>query len=308
MKASISAIRDKIRHRKIELLSAHINRYDEPLRWKCKECNYIWHVEYHRVVNDGTGCPRCAHHVPITINAIRKKIRGRPIRLLSNAYVNAMMPLQWLCKAHACNHVWTANYNRVINKGTGCPKCAKKAKPTISELKVRIKNRPITLVSSTYENSKTPLVWKCRNKHCGISWEATAHCVVYKNTGCPNCKHKAQKALGAALFALYRGRVSRQQKIQDTPRKRFADFVIQMRDKKSLWIEYDGEQHFRSVGAWGGNKAYAELKRKDKKDYVIAKRLNLVLVRFNYRQFDHKTPKFKIMAIVSKTLEGLKYE
>ena len=52
---------------------------------------------------------------------------------LSTEYNGAHSQLEWRCSE--CKHEWDACFNNIKSGGTGCPKCAGKAKGSIEECK-----------------------------------------------------------------------------------------------------------------------------------------------------------------------------
>lgn len=51
-----------------------------------------------------------------------------------------------------------------------------------------------------------------------------------------------------------------------------------------LALEYQGQQHFHSIKAWGGEKALGELRNRDKRKEEICKRLGVCLITIDYTE------------------------
>ncbi|KPP96685.1 MAG: hypothetical protein HLUCCA01_13230 [Bacteroidetes bacterium HLUCCA01] len=51
-----------------------------------------------------------------------------------------------------------------------------------------------------------------------------------------------------------------------------------------LGIEYQGQQHFHPVKAWGGKKALEELRERDAKKKDLCKELNVKLIKVDYTE------------------------
>ncbi len=54
----------------------------------------------------------------------------------------------------------------------------------------------------------------------------------------------------------------------------------------NLVIEYDGEQHFKAIKAWGGEKGLKKNIERDKRKNEKCKKNNITLIRFNYKEKD----------------------
>ena len=62
------------------------------------------------------------------------------------------------------------------------------------------------------------------------------------------------------------------------------DFIL---PKEKIWIEYDGEQHFKPIEHFGGLDAFIDLKIKDTMKNKYAEKHNWKLIRIPYWEFDN---------------------
>ena len=79
----------------------------------------------------GAGCPKCAGNYRLSHDDFSERLRekhGDEIYVL-NKYVRSNTPMQ---AVHICGHRWEVSASKLINKGTGCPKCVN-ASRTFSE-------------------------------------------------------------------------------------------------------------------------------------------------------------------------------
>lgn len=85
-----------------------------------------------------------------------------------------------------CNqgHAWNASWHS-IQKGTWCPFCSKRAKPSLRELQSKAVERGgVSLVKEgEYRNNKTPIGWRCAHGH---EWRANWN-NVSNGIWCPHC-------------------------------------------------------------------------------------------------------------------------
>lgn len=72
------------------------------------------------------------------------------------------------------------------------------------------------------------------------------------------------------------------------------DFIL---PKEKIWIEYDGEQHFKPIEHFGGLDAFIDLKIKDTMKNKYAEKHNWKLIRIPYWEFDN------IESILNKELK-----
>ncbi len=103
-----------------------------------------------------------------------------------------------------------------------------------------------------------------------------------QNHGCPLCTgSKGEKEIKEYLEKVGL-KYEPQYSVGDT-RLRF-DFYI---EELNLAIEYDGEQHFKSVKHWGGVKALLLSRKNDKIKDTFCKKHKVTLIRIPYWEFDN---------------------
>jgi hypothetical protein len=56
--------------------------------------------------------------------------------------------------------------------------------------------------------------------------------------------------------------------------------------KRKTCIEYDGQQHFKPIGIFGGDKVFKIIKKHDKIKNNYCKNNNIVLIRISYKFFN----------------------
>ncbi|NIM99386.1 MAG: hypothetical protein GTO24_15345 [candidate division Zixibacteria bacterium] len=105
--------------------------------------------------------------------------KSRGGKRLSTVYVSARQKLVWQC---SLGHRWKATLEK-IKIGRWCPKCAKKMRLTIEEMRQIAKERGGECLSDTYVNNHTNLWWKCAG---GYKWEATPMSI-RRGSWCPHC-------------------------------------------------------------------------------------------------------------------------
>jgi len=185
---------------------------------------------------------------------------------LSKTFITAQTKYVWKCNR---GHVWKALFSNVIYNNTWCPKCSSENK-RIDGLNIATqiaKERDGACLSKKYINARTKMIWKC-NK-CNSVWNATIHDIKDSFTWCPLCnirEGKNQKILTNILNKLFPN-------FNIKFNFRGFDWLKTMGGHKQeldiyvpllkLAIEYDGEQHFRPIQVFGGQKEFEETLRRD---------------------------------------------
>lgn len=164
------------------LSDTYINNVTK-LFWECSK-GHQWYAMGVTVKNAGTWCPYCAgHHKTMAdMHALAAKRDGK---CLSKKYVNSTTKLKWQCSK---GHIWkTAPVNVASNNW--CPVCGKESsrlsrKHTIEIYQKIAAERGGRLLSETYTDSHTKLLWGCKKGH---QWEAQPCSIKNSKSWCPYC-------------------------------------------------------------------------------------------------------------------------
>lgn len=255
--------------RNILRLDPYINS-DYKIKWKCLIDDHIWEAAPDAILNAKHGCPKCANKIPITNESIDIKIKNRNIIRLENVKT-ALTKIKWKCLIDG--YEWENCPNEIINKKSGCPKCAKKIPPTNQEIDEIIKNRNIIRLEDV-KCTKIKTKWKCLID--GHEWKTTATYILYQNGKCPKCKQsKGEEIIYSVLNELKIDYI----KEKTFPTCRYKsllrfDFYI---EGTNQLIEYQGIQHFKQVSFGGKGKQIEDeirfketlVKDKIKRDWAL---------------------------------------
>lgn len=131
-----------------------------------------------------------------TNDSIDRAVSNRNLQRLTDCNVKgfqpSVSPIEWECDA--CNYNWWARVDSVINKQSGCPRCAGNAPYTVQSFndKLIAKHRHDLIVEEIYAGSFKKKVrghkyglFLCRK--CGNEWKTLIHSVIKFNVGCPKC-------------------------------------------------------------------------------------------------------------------------
>lgn len=161
------------------------------LLWECKN-GHQWESPYSNI-HQGNWCRKCydekqkwTTHRKYTIADMHKIASMRGGRCLSSEYVNNRTPLEWECFK---GHRWMAIFAHIQIRGQWCPVCSQRKKHTIEEMQQLAKSRGGNCLSSEYLNSRTRLLWKCKQGH---KWFAMPTAIL-QGTWCPTCGGNSKK-------------------------------------------------------------------------------------------------------------------
>ncbi|MGL4629801.1 MAG: hypothetical protein ACRCVT_01250 [Leadbetterella sp.] len=108
----------------------------------------------------GNRCLECANRI-ITIEKVRKEVQNVGFQLISENYEGANSYLEIKCnKGHSFAMRWSN-----FNTGYRCPKCRKNAPLNYNDVKKKIEKEGYRLLSKTYTNCLSFLLFECPNKH-----------------------------------------------------------------------------------------------------------------------------------------------
>jgi hypothetical protein len=253
--------------------------------WRCNR-NHKWQAKYNHIKN-GKGCPYCADCKQKTSEDYHElaRIKGG-FTWLGPMVTNNSTKTGWLCDV---GHKFNTTYTVLrTSKGKGCPYCAGKAHKTADDyhdLAARYgyhwlgNELPPTVFGKT--------LWQCDRGH---QWKNPFHQLDY-NHGCPQCSLLSRQSKGEKRIARFLDTFdimySRQRAFEGCKDKkvlRFDFFFVYVGQR--FLIEYNGQQHYKPIGHWGGEKALETSQRRDhiKADFAAANGLHLITIP--YTDFD----------------------
>ena len=186
----ISYVKSKFTDRGDVLLSASYINNSTKLDYICKnghEHSISW-AKY----RNGSGCATCAGKVAPTLSKMRSIFANNGDTLLSENYINGRAKLDYICKnGHRHSLSWTK-----YKFGTRCPECANNVRLTTSDIRSVFASNGDTLLSESYVNSFTKLIYICKNGHRSSTCWSNYH------TGhrCRNCAKSGFKPSEPAIF------------------------------------------------------------------------------------------------------------
>lgn len=243
----------------------------------------------------GQGCPMCGRERGNQKKRITKKEfieRARHIHGNKYTYENLNLDdgiqsnLNITCKRHGSFFINGSNFL----SGAGCIKCSHVYTPTEKEFLEKVKN----LYGDTYDLEKikytaltAPISIFCEN-HGYVKIKQARKFL--EGSGCPLCLKK-NRSKGEAIISFFLKKVGiefiEQHKFPECKlrNKLLFDFYL---PTLNLCIEYQGEQHFHAVEAFGGTPYYEICKKRDKIKKEFCEKNGIQLITINYNE-DIKT-------------------
>ena len=248
----------------------------------------------------GRRCPYCsnekiAEEKRNSFKKVEKIFNDGGYVLLSKTYKNSGQVLETMCPNGHIHKTTLANFQ----KGQRCGKCyGKNIKYTYEQVKEIFSKEGCELLSTSYENCKQKLKYKCPNGH---NHEITLDKFINKKDRCPYCNivYKGEEAI--RIF-LEKNQIEYKAQYffndcRDTLALRFDFFIPSL----NLCIEYDGIGHFKPINYNGIDdekaiKGFEKGKLHDKIKDDYCKENNINLLRIPYWEINN------IETILTQTL------
>ncbi len=194
-------------------------------------------------------------------------------------YINTKLKIDIICPVHG-------DYKQTPNKhlnGSGCPKCVGKFKTTndyINEVK-KVHNNKYDYSLVNYINSISKIKIICP-VHGEFEQKSNIH---LRGNGCSKCslskgEIKIEEYLRLNNFIFFV-----QKRFKNCKNKNSLPFDFYLPDH-NICIEYDGEQHYKSINYFGGDNSFNNTKLNDaiKTKYCLDN--NIKLIRIPYTEKD----------------------
>lgn len=264
----------------IEVLGIYVNNRTA-IPHKCLIHNVTWDAQPVSVLR-GAGCYECGTE---KLKAQLSKTNEQYIKELElvNSNIVAVEEYQGANTAilHKClmdGYEWNAQPSNTLS-GKGCPMCAGNKKKTHEDYvnELSIVNPNIEPVEE-YIGANKPILHRCLID--GYEWNPTPSDAL-QGKGCPKCNaSKGEREIGLWLDKhnlIY----ETQYRFEDCRDNKPLPFDFYLPDKNTA-IEYDGEQHYRSVDYFGGQEAFEKTIKHDKIKNEYCKNNGISLLRIPY--------------------------
>ncbi len=251
--------------------------------WKCKKVpHHVWKTSIKSRTYNGHGCPICSGNIICPVDHCNSLHDKRPDickewDTLKNKSpimytVNSAEYVFWICKKDN-HHKWSAQIsNRVSNK-TGCPICSgnivcpDKCNSLMTLFTDLCNNEWDFHKNETHPHDYTSgssvrVFWKCNKNHSWIT--SICNRTGSKKTCCPKCRQ-------SKLEKKFKEWIESKNIIYESEKTfegcKFTsylkyDYYFEYQNKK-IFVELDGEQHFRDVKFYSNKDKFKERLEKD---------------------------------------------
>ena len=252
-----------------------------PILHRCLIDGYEWSAQPNNMLN-GYGCPKCSQRFRRTHDYYVKEVfEINPNIEVLGVFSGLQTPILHKCKIH--NIEWMA-YPEFILKGCGCSMCGddkikeklgKTHEQYVQELK---EINPDVEVVGIYINSITPILHKCLID--GYEWY-TAPTTMLNGCGCPQCNESSGERHVRLWLDNNRIEYIREKSFNDCIDIKPLPFDFYLPDYNVV-IEYQGQQHYRPVEIFGGEKAFERQQKHDNIKREYCKNNNIRLLEIPY--------------------------
>lgn len=249
----------------------------------CKLDNHIWMESPNNLIR-GSGCPECrkknlSHKFRKDEKKFLEELKEtNPNIKIIGKYVNSKTHIKIKCKI--CGWDWKMTPNNLL-RGYGCPRCAKQLKDKTTDYfkwELSLINKDIVVLGE-YVGANKLIKLKC--KKCSNKW-ANSPSHLLGGQGCPKCNaSKGEKEVEEVLNKLSIRHI-REYRFDDCKNGHHTlpfDFYLPDYD---ACIEYDGEQHFKPIDYFGGEKAFIRRQKNDTIKNKYCKSNKIKLIRIPY--------------------------
>lgn len=253
-----------------------------------KKCNSIWTFTPSTLKGNKHGCPECSgNNKRMNTEIFKKRVKelcGEEYSV-NGEYVNSHKHLEMI--HNVCGNKWLVMPNSILT-GKRCPTCKGGIRKTLEKFKSEVYDltEGEYEVVSDYVNKYTKI--KLYHKDCDSYFHMTPEGFL-TGSRCLNCnaskgEHSIQKYLQNRNIEF-----KKEVRFEGCKHKRTLpfDFVIYNNNKLYCLIEFDGEQHFRPRGHFGGDNNLKEIQKRDSIKNEYCKENNIKLIRIPYWDFNN---------------------
>lgn len=242
---------------------------------------------------------------------IKGSIHEKSDKLVIGTKVNKLTILESIwdeipklkCKCDCGNEIILRRYD-VLNGHTKSCGCLQKE--TMTEIRFvddtgYVSEHGIRIIKPIRRDSVGRMVWECKC-HCGNVFESIP--AVIKSNHIKSCGCISASSMESYIEKIliennvdYKSQYTFDDCLSDNGKRLRFDFAITKGDELFCLLEYDGEQHYKSVPFFGGDRDFENRKRRDQIKNEYCKSNNILLIRLPY-YLSHKEIKEKIMNII----------
>lgn len=244
------------------------------------KCEQTFLKNVHDIVTRGSGCPYCNGVKPALYNEQWVIDNTPPGYLYVNGYTKMTNKCKFYCQT--CKTEFYQSPSRLINgKIYGCNCCPTKKLTNDEFLEILGEDclEEYDILES-YVNMDAKISFK--HKKCGTVFQLSPYKFISRHQKhyCPICYYKKSKGEIAINLFLEKNDIKYVKECSFPDLKQYKfDFYL---PEFNAIIEFDGEQHFRPIGFFGGQEQYKiqQLRDKEKNLYCLKKGIDLYRIPY----------------------------
>lgn len=219
-----------------------------------KPCGEVVPILPNTFISRGSGCKDCSRKRGAKKQAKSHEdvIQSFPESIVPlTRYQSAFKNMIVYCKK--CDKTYPTTARELIK--SGCTRCAKTYKRDINDVKDEISdltNGEYIVLSDDYKNAHTHI--EVLHKKCGNPYPVTTH-NFRRGKRCPYCKESKGEKLVSDVLESFNIPFITQVKFEDLKLQRQLSYDFFLKDSNIL-IEYQGEQHYKPVELFGGERQF----------------------------------------------------
>lgn len=250
----------------------------KPISYKCLCCNKIYYKNRaNHLYENKTLCQIC-------YTSRDSEVRNKFIYALGKSNFEAVSPIGAIStkvkiKCKKCGReieVYQYNFIKSIGERK-CPKCEKFGEKSKEDFIYRMQERATEYQIINYKD----FTHKVKLQHkCGFVFSQLPANFL-KGRGCPKCFGKISKGEQKIIRWLENNNIQYeyQKKFKELSSNLSFDFYIPDLD---ILIEYQGEQHYIPIQAWGGEEKLKAQKERDERKRIFCKNNHIKLIEIPY--------------------------
>lgn len=251
------------------------------------------HGDFIQKPNDhlcGSGCSKCGNEKKrVKKSDTKERFIEKAIKAHGNRYnydkviyVNNHTKIIINCSVHGDFEQLPSNHKN----GSNCPACVNCARHTTESFVAKaniVHDNKYKYDKTTYNGNREKLIITCKT-HGDFEQAAHSH---LSGRCCPSCNDSKGEAAIAEILDMFNFKYERQKKYIDCKNIRSLPFDFFL-PEFDLLIEFDGEQHFRPIAAWGGQEKFEKTVANDKikTEYCAINGKKLLRIRYDEDIFD----------------------
>ena len=254
-------------------------------------CGYVYKVRPDHFLYSDSRCPRCngnrVEQTPEEFAAEVYEVFGDEYTVIGN-FTNRVNNVL-IRHNEPCGCLFSPQ-PRLFTKGLwGCPKCANlsRSRKPIEKILQSFEEDVRELVGDEYEflDEYVGSQVKMRVLHtgCGKVFKTTQNKFFIQGSRCPNCVYSRGEKVVADVLDSLSIEYTREHTFEYLGRKRYDFFIPSL----NIAIEYDGEQHYEPVDAWGGEEYLESVRQSDALKNDFCEYMGIDLLRIPYWEFDN---------------------